>query len=113
MKAIAIIILTLFLRKHSTTTNLLESTHDWIVSFTSCCNVDVVYIDFSRAFDSIVFNKLLAKLEHYGITGKLLSFISAFIHNIEQCVVLDNCFSSVTNVLSGVPQGSVLGPGVF
>lgn len=102
-----------FLSKHSTTTNLLEATHDWIVSFSSCFNVDVVYIDFSRAFDSIVFNKLLAKLVHYGISGNLLKFISAFIHNREQCVVIDNCFSRVTNVLSGVPQGSVLGPVLF
>jgi len=102
-----------FLSKHSTSTNLLESTHDWIVALYSSCNVDVVYIDFSRALDSIVFSKLLTQLEHYGITGKLLNFISALIHKREQCVVLDNCFSSVTSVLSGVPQGLVLGPVLF
>jgi len=97
-----------FLSKHSTITNLLESTHDWSFAFYSSCNVDVVYIDFSSAFDSIVFSKLLTKLEHYGITGKLLNFIPAFIYKREHCVVFDNCFSSVTSVLSGVPQGSVL-----
>ena len=62
-----------------------------------------------REFDCIVINQLLAKLEHYGITGNQLTFMSAFIHNREQCVVLDNCFSSVTCV----PQGSVLGPVLF
>jgi len=101
-----------FLSKHSTTINLLESTHDWIVALYSSCNVDAAHIDFSRAFDSIVFSKLLTKLDHYGITGKLLNFISAFIHKGEQCVVIDNCFSSVTSVglLSGVSQSSVLAP---
>jgi len=102
-----------FLSKHSTTTNLLESTHDYTVALYSSCNVDVVYIDFSRAFDSNVFWKLLTKLEHFGITGKLQNFISAFILKREQCVVSDNCFSSVTSVLSCVPQGSVLGPVLF
>jgi len=88
----------------------LESTHDWIVALYSSCNFDVVYIDLCRAFDSIVFSKLLTKRQHYG---KLLNFISACIHKREQCVVSDNCFSSVTSVLSGVPEGSVLGPVLF
>ena len=41
--------------------------------------IDIVYIDFSKAFDSIVFSKLLAKLEHYGIVDNLLEWISCFI----------------------------------
>ena len=102
-----------FLSQHSTLTNLLECTNDWFVSLNSRHSTDVIYIDFSRAFDSIVFDKLLFKLKHFGISGSLLSWIKNFLYNRKQCVVLDNCFSSVIDVLSGVPQGSVLGPILF
>jgi hypothetical protein len=102
-----------FIKNHSTATNLLECTHDWFVSLNSRHSTDIVYIDFSRAFDSIVFKKLLCKLESYGINGKLLAWIEAFLNNRSQCVVIDHCFSSVSSVLSGVPQGSVLGPILF
>lgn len=102
-----------FMRNHSTTTNLLESTHDWIVGLSSSNNIDVVYIDFSKAFDSIVFSKLVCKLQTYGICGKLLAWLSGFIHGRSQCVVLENYLSTVADVISGVPQGSVLGPILF
>ena len=87
-----------FMRKHSTTPNLLECTHDCCVGLFNRNNIDVVYIDFSKAFDSIVFSKLLAKLEHFGIVGNLLKWISCFIHGRTQRVVLDNCFSAVADV---------------
>jgi hypothetical protein len=102
-----------FMRHHSTATNLLECTHDWFIGLSNCNNIDVIYIDFSKAFDSIVFTKLLSKLEQYGITGALLKWLYGFIHNRIQCVVIENCFSSFTDVASGVPQGSVLGPILF
>jgi len=51
-----------FIKKHSTVTNLLECTHDWAVSLHGGVNVDVVYVDFSRAFDSVVHSKLIYKL---------------------------------------------------
>lgn len=102
-----------FITKHSTATNLLECTHDWVVSIGKHMCTDVVYIDFSRAFDSIVFSKLLAKIAALGINGKLLQWISAFLHNRQQCVAIENCFSSVADVISRVPQGSVLGPVLF
>ena len=102
-----------FMRQHSTATNLLECAHEWIVGLSNSNNIDVVYVDFSKAFDSIVFSKLLFKLEQYGITGTLLKWLSSFINGRTQRVVIENCFSSFTDVVSGVPQGSVLGPILF
>ena len=51
-----------FIIKHSTTTNQLESTYDWTISLNNRTPVDVLYIDFSKAFDSVVHSKLTHKL---------------------------------------------------
>ena len=102
-----------FIKNHSTATNLLKCTHDWFLSLNSRHATDIVCIDFSRACDSIVFKKLLFKPEIYGINGKLLAWIGAFLANRSQCVGIDQCFSWVSTVISGVPQGPVLGRILF
>ena len=70
---------------------------------------DVVVMDFAKAFDKVAHNRLLYKLLSYGIQGNTLGWIGSFFSGRSQKVVLEGKSSSSVPVLSGVPQGSVLG----
>lgn len=77
------------------------------------CNVDALYLDFSKAFDKVDHQILLRKLKAIGITGKLHSWITSFLSNRFQQVMINGKSSKKAKVLSGVPQGTVLGPILF
>jgi len=97
----------------STSSNLLESVTDWIFSIYAHDNIDVLYIDLTKAFDSVVHSKLLLKLSWLGISGDLLSCITCFLSNRKQRKIVEGASSPLIEVTSGVPQGSVLGSLLF
>ena len=75
--------------------------------------IDIIYLDFKKAFDSVPHGRLLSKLAAYGITGRVLKWIEDFLSDRVQCVRIGNAKSGKEKVLSGIPQGSILGPILF
>ena len=85
----------------------------WASSINMKRQTDVIMLDFSKAFDKVSHTKLLHKIRHYGITSNTNNWIKAFLGNRSQQVVVNGQASNPAAVLSGVQQGTVLGPMLF
>ena len=100
---------------NSCITRLLSITHEIFNSFDYNPSVDIrgIFLDISKAFDKVLHDGLIFKLQRYGIDGKLLKLLKSYLKDRQQRVLLNEQTSSWKNFLAGASQGSVLGPLLF
>lgn len=103
-----------FLARKSCCTQMVDFCDSLALSLNDNIRSDIIYFDFQKAFDSVNHDIILNKLKYqYNIDGKFLSFFVDYLKDRSQRVVINTERSSLLNVNSGVPQGSILGPTIF
>ena len=89
-------------------TQLLHAMEHWTKSLDDGHDVDIVYLDFCKVFDCVPHQPILSKLKAYDISVNVMNWIMGFLSNRRQNVDANGSCSDWCNVISGVPQGSVL-----
>ena len=94
-------------------TQLLSHFDDVMVGLTNGADTDAIYLDYAKAFDKVDHRLLIRKLQRYGFHDRIITWIESFLTDRSQHVVLNGISSFAAAIISGVPQGSVLGPLLF
>ena len=94
-------------------TKLFESFEEWKTVLGDHYAVDLIYLNCQKAFDPVPHQRLLSKMKSYGIEGNIIKWLSSFVHNRLQRVVLIGASFHWAQVKNDLPQGSILGPLLF
>ena len=98
---------------HSTVSALIQMCDDWSDNMDKGRLTGVVFLDIRKAFDSVDHSILLEKVQFYGVADRELMWFKSYLTARQQQCLVNGCLSSQSNLLCGVPQGSILGPLLF
>ena len=101
-----------FRRRHSTASTLLRATNDWYQALDAHLMIGVLFLDVSKAFDTVD-HSLLSKLQSYGVSSSTLNWFKSYLSGHSQFTKIGDVKSHPLSTTAGVPQGSILGPNLF